>query len=319
MLPGAGEGRMSFQDVMGFVTGLLQFVVAGYALRLNRIFGTARVGWSLFWAFALLALLHLIQSITSFHTGVSLGVEIEVIYSLISLLLLTGMIHIETLLRERLRVEQEEKRMRDGLEFLVREKTAHLTRTVEDLQLEIAERKRMEAEVERTQKELLASSRRAGMAEIANCVLHNVGDMLKSVNASAALISDQMKESKIANVVHVGSLIRDHAADLGDFITRDPRGRKLPVYIAQLGEHLAGEQASLKRELELIRKNIEHIKNVVAMEQNCAKLAGETDVNRAMAFVGTAIMEEKARTLTPPNGQPAGKAGTGIATVITAA
>ena len=68
----------SFPQVMGFITGALQFAVAGYALRLNRIFGTARVGWSLFWAFALLALLHLFQSVMSFNSGAPLGIEIEV-------------------------------------------------------------------------------------------------------------------------------------------------------------------------------------------------------------------------------------------------
>jgi hypothetical protein len=293
---------MNFPEIMGLVTGLLQFIVAGYALRLNRIFGTARVGWSLFWAFSLLALLHFIQSVTAFNNGAPLGVEIEVIYSLISLLLLTGLVHIETLLRERLRVEQEEERLQAELESQVREKTAHLTRAIEDLQLEIAERKRMEAEVERTHKELLAASRRAGMAEIANCVLHNVGNMLKSINTSTALVSDQVKQSKIGNVVHIGSLIREHAANLGEFMTHDPRGQKLPVYIAQLAEHLAAEQATLKTELELIRNNIEHIKTVVAMEQNCAKLAGETTVTEATTFVETAVLKN-ARVQEHQNGQ----------------
>jgi hypothetical protein len=293
---------MGFWEIMGLVNGLLQFIVAGYALRLNRIFGTARVGWSLFWAFSLLALLHFIQSVTSFNNGAPVGVEIEVIYSLISLLLLTGMVHIETLLRERLRVEQEEERLQAELESQVKEKTAHLTRAIEDLQMEIAERKRMEVEVERTHKELLAASRRAGMAEIANCVLHNVGNMLKSINASTILVSDQVKQSKIANVVHIGSLIREHAANLGEFMTHDPRGQKLPVYIAQLAEHLAAEQSTLKTELELIRNNIEHIKTVVAMEQNCAKLAGETTVTEATTFVETAILKN-AHALGHQNGQ----------------
>ena len=184
---------MSFPAFMGLVTGLLQFSVAGYALRLNRIFGTARVGWSLFWAFALLALVHFIQSAASFNSGAPLGTEIEVTYSLISLMLLTGLVHIETLLQERLRMEREEKRLRDGLELVVKEKTADLTRTVETLQLEIAERKRAEAEVERTQKELLAASRRAGMADIAQRVLRNVGDMLKSINATAAVDSRESR------------------------------------------------------------------------------------------------------------------------------
>ncbi len=138
---------MSFTAVMGVVSGLLQFNIAGYALRLNRLFGTARVGWSLFWAFALLALLHFFQSVTSFNSRTLMGAEFEVVYALISLLLLTGMVHIETLLRERLRAEQEQKRLRDGLEFMVKEKTAHLTKAIEDLQLDIAERKKGEAQI----------------------------------------------------------------------------------------------------------------------------------------------------------------------------
>jgi PAS domain S-box-containing protein len=132
---------------MGFVTGALLFSVAGYALRLNRIFGMARVGWSLFWAFSLLALLHLFQSMELFNTGAPLGVEIDVMYSLISLLLLTGMVHIETLLKERLRREQEEERLRSGLESQVKQKTAHLTRAIEEMQSEFNERKKAETQI----------------------------------------------------------------------------------------------------------------------------------------------------------------------------
>ncbi len=132
---------------MRWITGLLQFAVAGYALRLNRIFGTAKVGWSLFCAFTLLALLHLFQSLTPANNGLPAGVEIDVIYLLISLLLLTSMLHIESVLKERLRAEKEEKRIRDGLELMVADKTAHLSQAVEDLKLEIVERKKAETQI----------------------------------------------------------------------------------------------------------------------------------------------------------------------------
>jgi uncharacterized protein YlxW (UPF0749 family) len=267
---------------MGFITGALQFVVAGYALRLNRIFGTARVGWSLFWAFALLALLHLFQSITSFNSGAPLGVEIEVMYSLISLLLLTGMVHLETLLKERLRLEREEQRLRAELESEVKKKTAYLSRAIEELQSEIDGRKRMEAEIEKTQKELLAASRQAGMVEIAAGVLRNVGNILKNANVSASLVSDQVKQSKIANVVHVGNLIREHVKDLGDFMARDPRGQKLPVYIAELAEHLANEQTTLSSELDSLRKNIEESE---AEQESYTELMSKEDAAKVTAPV----------------------------------
>ena len=267
---------------MGFITGALQFVVAGYALRLNRLFGTARVGWSLFWAFALLALLHLFQSITSFNSGAPLGVEIEVMYSLISLLLLTGMVHLETLLKERLRLEREEQRLRAELESEVKKKTAYLSRAIEELQSEIDGRKRMEAEIEKTQKELLAASRQAGMVEIAAGVLRNVGNILKNANVSASLVSDQVKQSKIANVVHVGNLIREHVKDLGDFMARDPRGQKLPVYIAELAEHLANEQTTLSSELDSLRKNIEEAE---AEQESYTELMSKEDAAKVTAPV----------------------------------
>jgi septal ring factor EnvC (AmiA/AmiB activator) len=272
----------NFPQVMSFIASALQFVVAGYALRLNRIFGTARVGWSLFWAFSLLALLHLIQSIALFNAGAPLGVEIEVMYALISLLMLTGMVHIETLLKERLRMEREEKRLRAELESEVKKKTAHLTRAIEELQAEIDGRKLMEAEVEKTHKELLAASRQAGMVEIAASVMRNVGNMLKNADASAGLVSDQVKQSKIANIVHVGNMIREHVKDLSNFMTRDPRGQKLPVYIADLAEHLASEQTTLSNELDSLRKTIEEAE---VEQQSYTELMSEEDGTKVTAPV----------------------------------
>jgi len=147
----------NFPEIMGYIAGVLQFIVAGYALRLNRIFGMARVGWSLFCAFALLALLHLLQFVTSFNTGAQLEIKMEVMYSLVSLLLLTGMVHIDTLLKERMRVEREEKRLRGQLESEVKKKTAYLMRAISELQMEIDERKRAQAQMEKAQMELLAA------------------------------------------------------------------------------------------------------------------------------------------------------------------
>ncbi len=85
------------------------------------------------------------------------AITLEVIYSLISLLLLTGMVHIETLFKERLHFEREEMRLRAGLEAEVKKKTLYLTRIIEALEMEIKKRDQMEAEIE-TQKRLLRES-----------------------------------------------------------------------------------------------------------------------------------------------------------------
>jgi len=139
---------MNESHIMGCIAGGLQFIVAGYALRLNRRYGTDRVGWSLFWAFSLLALLQLIQSTTWFDASGNSALKVSATYVLISFLLLIGMLHLETMLKERVRMERVEKQLRIELELEVKSKTAHLTRAIGELMKEMEETKRMGAIIE---------------------------------------------------------------------------------------------------------------------------------------------------------------------------
>lgn len=150
---------------------------------------------------------------------------------------------------------------------LLRKQIQQQTRKLRE---EIEERKRVEAKVERTNKELMVASRQAGMAEIATSVLHNVGNALNSVNVSANLVVEQVQRSKAANVGRVATLMEEQAGDLSNFLTRDPRGQRLPTYLADLANHLAIERESVVKELKSLTKNVEHIKDVVAMQQNYA-------------------------------------------------
>jgi signal transduction histidine kinase len=157
------------------------------------------------------------------------------------------------------------------------EEIAEHKRTEARLEDEIQERKRMEQDVEKTHKELVAASRQAGMAEVATSVLHNVGNVLNSVNVSATLVSNQVRKSKSANLVRVVELLRKNATHLTQFLASDPRGRQLPDYLAQLSEHLSSEQSSVLDEIQSLKKNIDHIKDVVAMQQTYARVSGVTE------------------------------------------
>ncbi|MGD0815943.1 MAG: hypothetical protein ABSA83_20310 [Verrucomicrobiota bacterium] len=139
---------MSESHIMACIAGGLQFLVAGYALRLNRRFGINRVGWSLFCAFSLLALLQLVQSAAWFDATGNTALKVSVAYLLLSFLLLIGMVHLEAMLKERARMERVEKELRAELESEVKSKTAHLTRAIEELMKEMEETKRMGAIIE---------------------------------------------------------------------------------------------------------------------------------------------------------------------------
>ena len=139
---------------------------------------------------------------------------------------------------------------------------------------EIAERKRAERDLQRTQQELIDASRHAGMAEIATGVLHNVGNVLNSVNVSATLISEGLSQSKTENLAKAAALLRDQNGNLAEFLTTDPKGRLLPGYLADLSQHLETERRGARAELALLTKNIEHIKDIVAMQQTYARVSG---------------------------------------------
>jgi signal transduction histidine kinase len=142
------------------------------------------------------------------------------------------------------------------------------------LALEEFERKRAQAELETIHKQLMEASRLGGMAEIATNVLHNVGNALNSVNVSAGLVVENVRKSRGSSLRRVVALLQEHEHDLGEFITLDPQGKHLTAHLAQLSEHLLADQASIVTELHSLQQNVEHIKEIVSMQQNYAQIGG---------------------------------------------
>ncbi|MDP9011382.1 MAG: PAS domain-containing protein [Pseudomonadota bacterium] len=142
------------------------------------------------------------------------------------------------------------------------------------IDLDITDRVEAEERERDLQEQLRDASRQAGMAEIATNVLHNVGNVLNSVNISAGLVTERVKKPRVAGLGKVVALLKQHEADLGAFVSADERGRHLPGYLSQLSEHLLIDQQVTLRELESLRKNIDHIKEIVAMQQSYSKLVG---------------------------------------------
>ena len=145
--------------------------------------------------------------------------------------------------------------------------------------------KETEAQLEQVHIQLLDTSRKAGMAEIATNVLHNVGNVLNSVNISTGLVIESMKRSKVAGLARVVALLKEHEQDLGAFMTEDSRGKHVPAHLAQLAERLGADQETIVAELDSLRKNVEHIKEIVAMQQNYARVGGVKEVVNVVGLV----------------------------------
>ncbi|MEO8361749.1 MAG: hypothetical protein ABI672_17070, partial [Vicinamibacteria bacterium] len=90
--------------------------------------------------------------------------------------------------------------------------------------------------IELTHRQLVDASRQSGRAEVATNVLHNVGNVLNSVNVSAGLVIESMKNSRADSMTAVVAMIRDHEAALGEYLTSDPKGRHIPAFLEQLAQ-----------------------------------------------------------------------------------
>jgi two-component system NtrC family sensor kinase len=152
----------------------------------------------------------------------------------------------------------------------------------DNLEMRVEERTR---ELENIHKQLVDASRRGGMAEIATNVLHNVGNVLNSVNISTGVLIDSVKKSRASSLAKVVALLREHEPDLGMYLTSDPKGKQVPAYLAQLSEHLLADQQAIVVELDSLRGNVEHIKEIVAMQQGFATFGGVKEMLNVVNLV----------------------------------
>ena len=155
--------------------------------------------------------------------------------------------------------------------------------------VDLTERKEAEAQLEELHSQLMTASRLAGMADVATGVLHNVGNVLNSVNVSAALIADKVRNSRGSSLARISGLLREHAEDLGAFLTADVKGRQVPGFLETLAERLCSDERAMQEELTQLTKNIEHIKDIVAMQQNYATFSGVTECMNPIELIEDAL------------------------------
>jgi signal transduction histidine kinase len=173
-----------------------------------------------------------------------------------------------------------------GESFLVAERQARLESLNENIEGVVRDRTR---ELEKSHHQLVNVSRRAGMAEVATSVLHNVGNVLNSINVSAGIISELVRHSKAASVARVSGLLKEHTNDLGEFLSNDPKGRQIPAYLTQLSQHLADEKTTLLTELSHLAKNVDHVKDIVSTQQSYAKVSGVTETLKCSDLIDDAV------------------------------
>lgn len=154
---------------------------------------------------------------------------------------------------------------------------------------DISARKKAETELARLNRELVDLSRMAGMSEVASSVLHNVGNVLNSVNVSVQTAVSVLQRSRAPGLVKAVTLLEEHRDDLGTYITTDPKGSRLPLYLSQAAREIARDVDSLQQEFGGLQKSVDHIKEVVSMQQGYARVGGVAERVAPSALIEDAL------------------------------
>jgi len=122
--------------------------------------------------------------------------------------------------------------------------------------------------------EQFEKARQLGMAEISASVLHNVGNVLTSVNVSANTISEKLNSAKAYNLDKLCVLLRENQHDLANFFKKDPRGVKVIDFMENLTQFHQEEQQKFADEIKVILKNVGTIKEIISTQQTMSKDLG---------------------------------------------
>ena len=93
---------------------------------------------------------------------------------------------------------------------------------------------------------MVEAAHSAGMNEMATGVLHNIGNILNSVNISTEELAVTLKNSKIDGFRRAQDIVDGHKGDLAHFFTEHPKGKLIPGYYQTLAEALMEEHHFIK-------------------------------------------------------------------------
>jgi PAS domain S-box-containing protein len=145
--------------------------------------------------------------------------------------------------------------------------------TVED----VTERRCAAQKLEKLNQQLVVASREAGMADVATGVLHNVGNVLTSVNLLVHDLHDRLKKTRLNLLHQLVLVVQREQPRLAEFLTTDPVGLALPDFLAKLDEHFTAENKTMTGDMETLRSHCEHIRDIIVTQQSSARLFGVTE------------------------------------------
>jgi PAS domain S-box-containing protein len=145
--------------------------------------------------------------------------------------------------------------------------------TVED----VTARKQAQRELEAVHQQLVVASRQAGMADVATGVLHNIGNVLTSVNITLQDLAEKLRQSRLSILRRLVEKLDAERPRLAAFLTEDPAGRQVPEFLAKLESRLQEENQLFRADVDSLVRHFSHVREIITTQQSSARLFGVTE------------------------------------------
>ncbi|HOJ78292.1 MAG TPA: ATP-binding protein [Bacillota bacterium] len=124
------------------------------------------------------------------------------------------------------------------------------------------------AKLDNSYKKLLEQAHRQGMADIISGTLHNICNVLNSINISIHMMKEYSKSSHFASYYKATALLKDNLEQLDWFIETDPKGEKLLEFLIKLNDAFGDLQDQMLVATNRIEERLGSIEDILTTHQS---------------------------------------------------
>lgn len=116
--------------------------------------------------------------------------------------------------------------------------------------------------------ELISSARLAGRTEVAIGILHNIGNLLNSVNVTSDLLLDKLNHSSIQKLNKLKEWSKMTLTNPEVFLNDKKKRDDFISFLNLLSDTLTNEQSEYIKDVENLNKYIHHIKETISIQKD---------------------------------------------------
>lgn len=120
-------------------------------------------------------------------------------------------------------------------------------------------------------------------------VFHKMRNVLNSIHVSAGLLNHRLREFHVNDVGRVADMLEAHSHDYGWYLTRDPKGKKIPHFLGQLSQELTHNHLHTLTELTTLNYYLEQLEYLLTAGQTPHRTGGFKDTIQFAAVMDEAL------------------------------